>query len=101
MRTFSAGRALAWCFVALLCVAVDGCSSMGVGEIPAANVSSDQYQGLTCDRMKAEAQKLNAKKSDLSPVLFPSISEQDREHQLSEVNGELKALAKASENCRQ
>jgi hypothetical protein len=32
-------------------------------------------------------------------VLFPSISEQDREHQLSEINGELNALAKASQNC--
>ena len=43
--------------------------------------------------------KLNTKKSDLSPVLFPSISEQEREHQLAEVNGELNALAKASANC--
>ena len=67
--------------------------------VPAASVAPDQYQGLTCERMKAETQKLNAKKSDLSPVLFPSISEQEREHQLAEVNGELNALAKASANC--
>ena len=72
---------------------------MGVGEVPAASVSPDQYQGLTCERMKTEAQNLNAKKGALAPVLFPSISEQDREHQLSEINGELNALAKASQNC--
>ena len=45
------------------------------------------------------SQNLNAKKGELAPVLFPSISEQDREHQLSEINGELNALAKASQNC--
>jgi hypothetical protein len=72
---------------------------MGVGEIPAANVSPDQYQGLTCDRVRTETQRLNARKSDLAPALFPSISEQEREHQLSQINGELNALAKASENC--
>jgi len=49
--------------------------------------------------MKTEVQNLDAKKGELAPVLFPSISEQDREHQLSEVNGELNALAKASQNC--
>jgi hypothetical protein len=82
-----------------VCVLAAGCSSMGVGEVPAANVSPDQYQGLTCERMKTEAQNLNAKKSGLAPVLFPSISEQEREHQISEINGELNALAKASQNC--
>jgi hypothetical protein len=84
---------------AAVCVLAAGCSSMGVGEAPAANVSPDQYQGLTCERMKTEAQNLNAKKSGLAPVLFPSISEQEREHQISEINGELNALAKASQNC--
>jgi hypothetical protein len=79
--------------------ALAGCESVGLNDVPAANVAPDQYQGLTCERMKAETQKLNAKKSDLSPVLFPSISEQEREHQLAEVNGELNALAKASANC--
>ena len=79
--------------------ALGGCESVGLNDLPAANVAPDQYQGLTCERMKAETQKLNAKKSDLSPVLFPSISEQEREHQLAEVNGALNALAKASANC--
>lgn len=78
--------------------ALAGCESVGLNDVPAANVAPDQYQGLTCERMKAETQKLNTK-SDLSPVLFPSISEQEREHQLAEVNGELNALAKASANC--
>jgi hypothetical protein len=99
VRAFFAAPAPARCVACLMCVLASGCSSMGVGDIPAANVSPDQYQGQTCEHMKAEAQQLNAKKSDLSPVLFPSISEQDREHQLSEVNGELNALAKASANC--
>ena len=72
---------------------------MGVGEVPAAKVSTDQYQGLTCERMKSETQNLNAKKGELAPVLFPSISEEEREHRLSEINGQLNALAKASENC--
>ena len=79
--------------------ALAGCESVGLNDVPAANLAPDQYQGLTCERMKAETQKLSAKKSDLSPVLFPSISEQEREHQLAEVNGELNALAKASANC--
>jgi hypothetical protein len=99
-RAGSRGRATRGRRVApLLCLLAAGCSSVGIGEIPAASVSPDQYQGLTCDRMKAETQRLNAKKGDLAPVLFPSISEENREHQLAEVNGELNALAKASENC--
>jgi hypothetical protein len=87
------------CARPVLCGLAAGCSSVGVGEVLAANVSPDQYQGLTCDRMKSETQNLNAKKSELSPALFPSISEQAREHRLAEVNGELNALAKASANC--
>jgi hypothetical protein len=95
-----AARRRALCLLlALTAGGVAGCESAGFNDVPAANVAPDQYQGLTCDRMRAEALKLNTKKSDLAPALFPSISEGEREHQLAEVNGELNALAKASANC--
>jgi hypothetical protein len=85
--------------LALAAGALAGCESAGFNDVPAATVAPDQYQGLTCERVRAETQKLNAKKSDLAPALFPSISEQEREHQLAEVNGELNALSQASANC--
>jgi hypothetical protein len=76
------------------------CASSGLADIPPANVAPDQYQSMTCERMKSEAGKLNGRKADLAPALFPSLSEQEREHQIAEINGELKTLSLvSSEKC--
>ena len=85
---------------ALMASGLAGCAASGLTDIPPANVAPDQYQSMTCERMKSEAGKLNARKADLAPALFPSISEQEREHQLAEINGELKTLSQvSSEKC--
>lgn len=78
-----------------------GCtSSFGFNDIPPANVSTDHYEGLTCDQVRSMAQSLNAHKADLAPALFSSISEDGRQKQLAQVNGELNALAQVeAEKC--
>ena len=86
--------------LALLASGLASCASSGLTDIPAANVAPDQYQGMTCERMKTEVGKLNARKTDLSPALFPSISEQERQNQLAQINGQLQTLSLvSSEKC--
>ena len=92
----AAGRRALSLLLALTASGLASCGSFSLNDVPAANVASDQYQGLTCDRIKSEAQKLNARKTDLAPALFPSISEQERENQLAQINGELNALSRVS-----
>jgi hypothetical protein len=99
--TLPAGmRCAASLALALVASGLASCASSGLTDIPAANVASDQYEGMTCERMKSEVQKLNARKADLSPALFPSISEQEWQNQIAQINGQLKTLSLvSSEKC--
>ncbi len=86
--------------LALVAGGLASCASSAHTDIPPAEVAADKYQNMTCERMKSEAGKLNARKSDLAPALFPSISEEERENRIAEVNGELKTLSLvSSEKC--
>jgi hypothetical protein len=86
--------------LALLASGLASCASSGLADIAPANVAPDRYQSMTCERMKFEVGRLNGRKADLAPALFPSISEQEREHQIAEINGELKTLSLvSSEKC--
>ncbi len=79
-----------------------GCTSSlgGLNDIPPANVSTDHYEGMTCDQVRSMTHSLNAHKADLAPALFSSISEDERQKQLAQVNGELNALAQVeAEKC--
>ena len=50
--------------------------------------------------MKSEAAALSSRKADLAPALFPSISEQEREKRLAQINGEMQTLSQvSSEKC--
>ena len=86
--------------LALLGGGFAGCASSGLMDVPPAHVAAEPYQNMTCERMKSEAGALNSRKADLAPALFPSISEEEREKRLAQINGELKTLSEvASEKC--
>lgn len=92
--------AVARCILSrLLALAAGGlgsCASVGASDVPPAYVATDPYQGMTCERMKSEEEKLNARRSGLAPALFSSMSEQERENRIAQINGELKALSQVS-----
>ena len=77
-------------------LALTGCASSGLMDVPPAHVAAEPYQNMTCERMKSEAGALNSRKADLAPALFPSISEEEREKRLAQINGELKTLSEVS-----
>ena len=81
---------------ALLGGGLTGCASSNLMDVPAAQVAAEPYQNMTCERMKSKAAALNSRKADLAPALFPSISEQERENRLAQINGELKTLSEVS-----
>lgn len=100
--SFARTAALSTVSLTLVLLATDlgGCANANLTEVPPADVATDQYEGQTCDRLKSEAQTLNARKAELRPALFPSISEEEREHRLAQINGELKTLSLVSaEKC--
>ena len=90
----AAARFAAPLALALLAGGLTGCASSNLMDVPAAHVAAEPYQDMTCERMKSEA--LSSRKADLAPALFPSISEQERENRLAQINGELKTLSEVS-----
>ena len=82
--------------LALLGGVLTGCASSGLMDVPPAHVAAEPYQNMTCERMKSEAGALSSRKADLAPALFPSISEEEREKRLAQINGELKTLSEVS-----
>jgi len=100
LSPLSAAARRAGPLLAFVAGALTGCAAAGLTEIPAADVAPDQYQGMTCERIKSEFGKLTAQKANLQPALFSSMSEEERERQMAEVNGELKTLSLvSSEKC--
>ena len=50
---------------------------------------------MTCDRLKLEKAKRQKTSADLKhPPLFPSNTEEEREKQLTQMQGEIKAIQK-------
>jgi predicted small lipoprotein YifL len=92
----AAARFAAPLALALLGGVLTGCASSGLMDVPPAHVAAEPYQNMTCERMKSEAGALNSRKADLAPALFPSISEEEREKRLAQINGELKTLSEVS-----
>jgi predicted small lipoprotein YifL len=92
----AAARFAAPLALALLGGVLTGCASSGLMDVPPAHVAAEPYQNMTCERMKSEAGALSSRKADLAPALFPSISEEEREKRLAQINGELKTLSEVS-----
>ena len=70
-----------------------GCSTPWQG-LPPANVASDPYQNMTCDRLKNEKNRLGTQAANLSPSLFPTGGEEQRKRDLAKVDGEIVAVGK-------
>jgi hypothetical protein len=55
----------------------------------------DPFEDMTCERLKSEKGKRQKTLADLKhPPLFPSNTEEEREKQLTQVQGEIKAIGK-------
>ena len=89
---FARGRpAASIAFVLGFCLV--GCSTPWQG-LPPANVAPDQYQDMTCDRLKNEKNRLGTQAANLSPSLFPTGGEEQRKRDLAKVDGEIVAVGK-------
>jgi len=85
-------------FVLGFCLA--GCSSPWQS-LPPATVAPEQYQDMTCDRLKFEKARLTREAGNLSPALFPTGGEEKRKKDLAQVDGEIVAIGKvqADKKC--
>ena len=54
-----------------------GCSTPWQS-LPPTSVASEQYQDMTCDRLKIEKARLTREAGNLSPSLFPTGGEEQR-----------------------
>jgi hypothetical protein len=75
-----------------------GCASWSAPSVPAANVATGQYLGMTCPELKSEKTHIATRQAQLAPTLFPVEDEQKREQEISQLSGELKAIETASAN---
>jgi hypothetical protein len=73
-----------------------GCASWTNPTVLAADVPPAQYLGLSCGELKKEKLRIGTRQADLAPTLLPMEDEQKREQELSQMSGELKAIAKVS-----
>jgi len=71
-----------------------GCSSPWQS-LPPVKVSSEQYQDMSCDRLRVEKVRLTTEASNLSPMLFPAGGEDQRKKDLAQVDGEIVAIGRA------
>jgi hypothetical protein len=81
--------------ISFMCLA--SCASPWQG-LPPATVASEQYQNMTCDRLKNEKAKLGTEAANLSPTLFPTGGEEKRKMDLAHVDGEIVAIGKVQAN---
>ena len=77
--------------ISFMCLA--SCASPWQG-LPPATVASEQYQDMTCDRLKNEKAELGTEAADLSPSLFPTGGEEQRKSDLAKVDGKIVAIGK-------
>jgi len=66
--------------------------------LPPATVASEQYQDMTCDRLKTEKARLGTEAANLGPSLFPTGGEEQRKKDLAHVDGEIVAIGKVQAN---
>ena len=95
---FARGRVTALIAFALGCLA--GCSTPWQS-LPPATVASDQFQDMSCERLKSEKVRLGDQAADLSPSLFPTGGEEQRKRDLAKVDGKIVAIGKvqADKKC--
>ena len=90
------------CAVAVILFALGfvGCSAPWQS-LPPATVASEQYQDMTCDRLKNEKARLTREAGNLSPSLFPTGGEEKRKADLAQVDGAIVAIGKeqAEKKC--
>jgi hypothetical protein len=70
-----------------------GCSTPWQS-LPPATVAPDQYQDMSCDRLKNEKVHLSTQVANLSPTLFPTGGEEQRKRDLAQVDGKIVAVGK-------
>jgi hypothetical protein len=80
-------------FVTFSCV-FSGCASWSTPTVQPANVGSEQYLGMSCQQLKNEKRRIGTRQADLAPSLLAVEDEEKREHELSELSGEVKAIDK-------
>jgi hypothetical protein len=88
--------------VLMVVCALAGCASWSSPTIQAASVDDKQYLGMTCESLKVEKGRIGRQQADLGPTLIPVHDESQREAELSEVSGKVKAIDKvfSDKGCR-
>jgi hypothetical protein len=84
--------------IALVFGCLAGCSTPWQS-LPPATLATDQYQDMSCERLKSEKVRLGDQAADLGPTLFGG--EEQRKRDLAKVDGEIVALGKvqADKKC--
>ena len=85
-RPLHAAIALAFAF------GVSGCSLWPWQTVPAANVSNDQYIGMSCEELRSENDRLLAEAIDLRPKVAPGQGEEQRKKDVALISGEMDAV---------
>jgi hypothetical protein len=87
--------------VPMLALGAGGCSLWPWQSIPAANVSNDQYVGMSCEELRAENDRLLAEAIDLRPQLAPGQGEEQRKKDVALISGEMDAVnrLRAAKKC--
>jgi len=80
--------------------ALTGCANWSAPSVQPANVAPEQYLGMSCQQLKNEKRRIGTRQADLSPTLIPVEDEAKREADLSQLNGEVKAIDKVSADKR-
>jgi hypothetical protein len=86
---------------ALLLVGMSACSTPAI-QIPAAMIGGQAFTEMGCEELRAQRNQRVSALNDLNhPPLFPSKSEQERQKEVSQQEGEVKAIEKveAEKKC--
>jgi len=79
-------------FALMLAFSVSGCSLWPWQSVPAANISNDQYVGMSCEELRTESDRLLAEAIDLRPKLAPGQGEEQRKKDVALISGEMDAV---------
>jgi hypothetical protein len=99
-----ASRILHWIHIPValvLAFGVSGCSLWPWQSVTAANISSDQYVGMTCQELRIESDRLLAEAIDLRPKLAPGQGEEQRKKDIALISREMDAVnrMRATKKC--
>ena len=76
--------------------ALTGCANWSAPSVQPANVAPEQYLGMSCQQLKNEKRRIGTRQTDLAPTVIPVEDEPNRQAELSQLSGEIKAIDKVS-----